>query len=90
MPRRRLLVCAPEAAPAPLPPIATLCDALAARWSAAQAEALALALPPDRPTQSTMAERLGISQQSLQERLDLAGFWALDEVLDMVETGADA
>lgn len=43
--------------------------ALARRWSAEQAEALALALPPDPPRQSAIATRLAISPQAVSLRL---------------------
>jgi hypothetical protein len=47
------------------------------RWSAPQAEAVALALDPEWLTQADVAARLGISRQAAQKRLSGAGFGAL-------------
>lgn len=38
-------------------------------WTVEQAQAMVLALPPNAPTQTTMAESLGISPQALSYRL---------------------
>jgi len=55
-----------------------LIDHLSAAWSATQAEAVALALAADRPTQDTIASSLGITRQAVQSRLAGAGFAYLD------------
>ncbi|WP_138465245.1 hypothetical protein [Poseidonocella sp. HB161398] len=83
--RRRRLAAAAGDAPDGLAEAVALCDALAARWSAAQAEAVALALPPDAPSQAEIGAGLGLSQQAVQDRLDLAGFWALEQVMAWAE-----
>lgn len=85
MGRNRFLVLSPEGAPPLAPALAVLCDALHHGWTREQAEALALALPPDSPTQTVMAESLAIRQQSLADRLGAARFWALSEALDSFE-----
>ncbi|WP_172326706.1 hypothetical protein [Mangrovicoccus sp. HB161399] len=88
LPRRRRLAVAAQAAPDGLAAAAALCDALAARWSRAQAEAVALALPPDAPTQAEIGAALGLTQQAVQDRLDLAGFWALEQAMAWAEARA--
>jgi hypothetical protein len=58
---------------------------IAGRWSAEQAEAFALALPPNRqPTQAEIADRLGITRQAVQLRLKGAGWDAFSSPLDAV------
>lgn len=84
MARRRRLAVAEDGAPAGLVPALAVCDALAARWTAAQAEAVALALDPAGPTQEAIGAQLGLTQQAVQDRLDLAGFWAVEELLQAV------
>ncbi|MGL4235899.1 hypothetical protein [Tabrizicola sp.] len=50
-------------------------DRQTATWSPEQAEVIAMALAPEgAPTQSIMAERLGISRQAVAARLQAAGF----------------
>ena len=56
------------------------------RWSREQAEAVALALDPEAPTQAELASRLGITRQALQARLQTAGFSALQESLRAFES----
>ncbi|MBE3636973.1 hypothetical protein [Mangrovicoccus algicola] len=86
LPRRRRLAVAPQDAPAGLPEMAALIDALSARWSAAQAEAVAAALAPAPPTQAEIGAALGLTQQAVQDRLDLAGFRAIEDTLGWAET----
>ncbi|WGH78238.1 MarR family transcriptional regulator [Jannaschia ovalis] len=88
MPRGRQLALAAEGALPLLPAAAILLDALSERWTVAQAEAVALSLPPDAPRQTDLADRLGIRQQSLADRLDAAGFPAIRAALDTIEAGA--
>ncbi|MFT4150435.1 MAG: hypothetical protein QM656_09575 [Paracoccaceae bacterium] len=45
----------------------------AARWSPQQAQAMAMALSPDLPTQDEIASQLGISRQAVGLRLKAAG-----------------
>ncbi|MFV0244399.1 MAG: hypothetical protein ACK5IB_05175 [Qingshengfaniella sp.] len=83
---RRIAVASTPEDPA-LRAIFALADGLARGWSAAQAEALQDALAPDPPTQSEIAGKLGITQQSVSDRLDAGGFWALRDALVSLETG---
>lgn len=81
MPRGRRLVLAPEGAAPLAPALVALCDALAQGWTQAQAEALLPMLAPAPPTQDELADRLGIRQQSVGDRLHAARFWALEDAL---------
>ncbi|WP_161556078.1 hypothetical protein [Mangrovicoccus ximenensis] len=47
---------------------------------------MARALPPGAPTQAEIGAGLGLTQQAVQDRLDLAGFWALEQALAWAET----
>lgn len=49
--------------------LASLAEALIQRWTREQAEALALALPPQKPTLAQIASRLSISKQAVNYRL---------------------
>lgn len=51
----------------------------ARRWSAEQAEAMALALHPDAPTQDQIAARLRITRQAVGSRLRAAGYRILSQ-----------
>lgn len=62
-----------------------LIDWQSRRWSAEQAEAVALALDPAEPTQADLAARLGITRQALQARLQTAGFASLQTPLRAFE-----
>lgn len=56
---------------------------VASRWSAEQAEAVALAIDPiRRPTQAEIANDLGITRQAVQLRLRSAGWDALQASLE--------
>jgi hypothetical protein len=85
MARGRRLVLAAEGAPPLAPAVAELCDALARGWSLAQAEVVAPRLAPDAPSQAALAERLGIRQQSVADRLEAAGLPAIEAALEAVE-----
>lgn len=50
----------------------------AARWSAEQAEAMAMALGPEDVTQESIAARLGITRQAVGARFKAAGYGLLD------------
>lgn len=63
-----------------------LVDWQSRRWSREQAEAVALALPPEEPTQGQIAMRLGITRQALQARLNSAGLSAMTEALCSFES----
>lgn len=71
------------AGPAPVLPgsILALADHVARNWTPEQAEAMALALPPDDPTLAIMAKRLNISKQAVSYRLTGAGLRAIRSAL---------
>jgi hypothetical protein len=79
MKRGRRLALSPEEAPSSWAAALPLLDAVAQRWTGAQATALLPLLAPDPPMQKDVAERLAIRPQSLSDRLAAA---ALDEVLE--------
>lgn len=58
-----------------------LLDECVAGWTVEQAQAVALALPPDAPTQSAMAAGLGISPQALSYRLAAARWPRIKNIL---------
>lgn len=66
--------------------LVTLADWHISRWSAEQAEACALALAPDAPSQTALAERLGITRQAVAARLSGAGLAAWDPALRAFES----
>ena len=59
-------------------------------WSVEQAQAVALALPPDAPRQADLAARLGISRQAFAARLSGAGLAAWEPALKAFETTPEA
>ena len=66
------------------PLLAAFIDLLAGQisdWTAEQAQAMALALPPDAPTQTALATSLGITPQALSYRLAGARWPAIRRVL---------
>jgi hypothetical protein len=69
-------------------------DRQTANWSKEQAEVIEMLLSPKGPpTQSLMAERLGISRQAVAARIHAAGFdqinWAANDFLAHFGTEAD-
>lgn len=88
MPRSQRWVMAGDL-PAWQPALLTLAEWHASRWSREQAEAVAALLPPDTPTQATVAAALGITRQALQARLSGAGLAAWRPALAAYE-GAKA
>ncbi len=54
-------------------------------WTQAQAQAVAMALRPDWKTHQDLADRLDITRQAVQSRLDGAGFQRLDNALAAFE-----
>lgn len=66
--------------------IARLLAERAGRWTPQQAEAMAFALHPDNPTQSDIANTLGISSQAVSYRLNGAGSF---EIRDALRTWED-
>lgn len=59
--------------------IIDMTDHIIARWTAAQAQAVALALLGPAKTQDDIAAHLGITRQAVQNRLASAGFGAFDK-----------
>lgn len=85
MPRNRRIA-------APNAPIALRCalplaDRLATGWTMRQAEVAYFMLAPDRPAQAALAERLDMTQQSVQGHVDAAGLDELLEVCALIERG---
>jgi hypothetical protein len=83
--RGRRLGVASEGAPANFAAVLVLADAISRRWTVAQGEALCAMLAPDSPTQRAVAEGLGLTQQSISDRLDAAGYWALNDAMAILE-----
>jgi len=63
--------------------LASFLDALIQRWSVEQAEAVSLWLQGN--TQQSISKRLGISQPAVQQRLQNAGHFAVQEALEYFE-----
>ena len=63
-----------------------LTDQIIAGWTPRQAEIALALLAPDEPTQTDVADRLGLAQQTVQKQANAAGLPALEEVCEMVET----
>lgn len=53
-------------------PLAQICGVMIDDWSPKQAQIACLALPPNAPTQAEIAERLGITQQSVSKTIAAA------------------
>lgn len=79
--RRRLIVAGPAVGLATVA-LFDLMDFIAAGWSAAQAEAVSMALAGHNPTQEAIAGELGITRQAVQARLSAAGYAYLENALD--------
>lgn len=61
--------------------ILALVDQQSQRWTAAQAEAIALTLTQPQKTHAQLADRLGVTRQAVQARLAAAGLSALEPAL---------
>lgn len=85
MPRGRRFTTADDGTPPALAAVVPLADWMTRRWTVAQAEAVRAMLTPPSPTQRELADSLGLTQQSVSERLDAAGFWAFSEALSVLE-----
>lgn len=57
----------------------------AGTWTQAQAQTVAMALRPDWKTHQDLADRLDITRQAVQSRLDSAGFQRLENALAAFE-----
>lgn len=62
-----------------------LADHISQRWTTAQARVMGDALRPLEPSQSDIAKRHGISQQSVQQSLAAAGYSALIDAIHFLE-----
>ncbi len=62
-----------------------LADEVSRRWSPKQAQAFTYALQPSPPSQESIANRLGVSQQAIAKRLRAGGEWALQTAIDEIE-----
>ncbi|MCF6271817.1 MAG: hypothetical protein L3J37_01315 [Rhodobacteraceae bacterium] len=69
----------------PARPIFILADEVSKRWTQAQARVLAISLMCPRPTQETVASKVGIAQQSVRNHLSAAGEPALLAALEDME-----
>ena len=69
--------------------IVDLLDERMSRWTPEQAEATALSLDPNEPTQADMASRLGITSQAMSYRLSGAGAAAIRRALQGWETAGE-
>lgn len=63
-------------------------DAIIARWTAAQARAVAEMLPPDGPTQAQAAAKLGITRTAVQQALAASDYRALVAAIRHMESPA--
>lgn len=63
-----------------------LADHISQGWTPAQARAMAEMLPPDPGTHAEAASRLGISRQAVDQALTAAGYHALRDALDALES----
>lgn len=68
-----------------LAPLTHICSVLVDDWSQKQAQAARLALSPQPPTQAEMADRLGITQQSVSKTLAAAKIPALLQAIQYCE-----
>ncbi|MGF1543602.1 MAG: hypothetical protein ACFB00_03715 [Parvularculaceae bacterium] len=65
--------------------IGGLSGELASSWTASQADTVALAAHPSAPTHEVIAEKLGVSRQSVSKTLDSAHWRALESAIDAFE-----
>ncbi|WP_186826959.1 hypothetical protein [Shimia ponticola] len=84
MPRHRRMSIAATAGPWPLALLEVI-DFQARQWTKAQNAALYHALARQDVTQAEIANRFGVSQQAIQDRLAGAGLRALNAALDVFE-----
>ncbi|ETX14584.1 hypothetical protein OCH239_03145 [Roseivivax halodurans JCM 10272] len=85
MGRSRRLVLSPQAVPPLAPALVALCDTLAGGWTRLQGEVVWPLLQPSAISQTSLAATLGVTQQSIADRLDAAGFAAMTEALEAFE-----
>lgn len=69
--------------------LVTLCDAISQEWTARQAEAFALRAAPEAPTMAEIAQRLGVTQQTVQAHLARAYGDTLVDACEAFEQGWD-
>ncbi|MCR9156633.1 MAG: MarR family transcriptional regulator [Rhodobacteraceae bacterium] len=63
-----------------------LADHIASGWTQAQARAVAALLPPNAPNRADVAKSIGITRQAVNQALWSAGFPAIADALDAIET----
>ena len=63
-----------------------LADEIAQSWTQAQARAVVLVLPPNAGTRHDAAEHLGITRSAVNQALWSAGYRALSDAIDLLET----
>ena len=81
MTKRRLVIAGSGAGPLD-DGTAALLDEVSQRWTAPQAEAVALMLVPDGATQEDVARQIGITRQAVNLRLSGAGYAGVRIALD--------
>lgn len=79
-----------HAAGGPLDAAFRLADHISQGWTAAQAQAVSLMLPPGSGPRRVAAEQLGISRQAVDQSLWGAGFPALEDALALIEHQKEA
>ncbi|MGJ8616932.1 MAG: hypothetical protein ACSHWS_08825 [Sulfitobacter sp.] len=82
--KRGALLSAPDA-PLPLRVALPLVDHMIKGWTQRQAEIAYLMLPPTEPTQADVAQRLGLTQQAVQQHIDSSGLTRLLEACAVIE-----
>lgn len=68
--------------------VARLADHISGGWTQAQARAVAAVLPPTAPSRADIAASFGITRQAVNQALWSAGFPAIDDALQAIETEA--
>lgn len=63
-----------------------LADRVVAGWTARQAEVVLGLLPPQAPSQASVADHLGTTRQTAQKQAEAAGITALYEVFELLES----
>ncbi len=69
----------------PLNAVFRLADHISQGWTATQAQAVSLMLPPGSGPRRVAAERLGVSRQAVDQSLWGAGYPAIADALELVE-----
>lgn len=83
MPRKRDMVVAENKGPHAV--VLRLSEEIIKRWTEAQAEVALLALSPDNPSQSALADTLDVTKQTIQGHVEASGVDALVEICAIVD-----